>query len=70
MDQDQAVHSGAWQKEDDGGQRLEQQSFRLVTRESVFHIGTNKFCNTVPREAENPGRFFKTWLLKALDSLI
>lgn len=68
--QGQAVHSGAWQKEDGGGQRLEQQRFRVVTRKSFFNIGTSKFCNMVPREAENPGRFFKTWLLKALASLI
>lgn len=39
-------------------------------KESFFNIRTSKFCNMVPREAENPGRFFKTWLLKALTNLI
>lgn len=39
-------------------------------KESFFNIRTSKFCHVVPREAENPGRFFKTWLLKALTNLV
>lgn len=54
----------------DGGHKLKQQKFRLVTGKSFLNIRTIKFWNMVPREAGNPGRFFKTWLDKALSNLI